>query len=283
MNTIIVAIDFSESSLNAFLHGLSIAKHCNTDLMLVWVQKSDTEKDKLDPGIDRSKEAVARFEDMISKYQQELPKNKILYKIRHGRVYKEIVDLAHEIKAGLIITGTHGASVFVEFWIGSNANRIVSLAQCPVITIRSGIDIQKPLDRIILPIDNTMETRQKATFTGYLAKHHNSEIVILSMYTSKVKAIRQNIDLYAKQVSLYFDKEQVKYRMDSVVVNENLADDLIKYAKDNDANLISIMSEQQSSMMNLWMGPYAQQIVNRSPLPVLCIRSRETLTSGSSF
>ncbi len=282
MNTILVAIDFSESSLNAFKHGLSIAQKCNTDIMLVWVQKSESEKDKLDMNVDRTKEARTRFEEMISQHQQELPKNKISFTIRTGKVYKEITDLASEIKAGLIITGTHGASVFVEFWIGSNANRIVSLSSCPVITFRSGIDVQRPLRRIILPVDSTMETRQKATFTGYLAKQFDAEITILSLYTSKIKAVRANIDLYATQVSLHYDKEGIKYIKDRLVI-DNFADDLIKYAQEHDANLISIMTEQQSSMVNLWMGPYAQQIINRSPIPVLCIRSRDTLASGASF
>lgn len=282
MNTILVAIDFSESSLNAFKHGLSIAQKCNTDIMLVWVQKSESEKDKLDMNVDRTKEARTRFEEMISQHQQELPKNKISFTIRTGKVYKEITDLAREIKAGLIITGTHGASVFVEFWIGSNANRIVSLSSCPVITFRSGIDVQRPLRRIILPVDSTMETRQKATFTGYLAKQFDAEITILSLYTSKIKAVRANIDLYATQVSLHYDKEGIKYIKDRLVI-DNFADDLIKYAQEHDANLISIMTEQQSSMVNLWMGPYAQQIINRSPIPVLCIRSRDTLASGASF
>ncbi|MGE5423919.1 MAG: universal stress protein [Syntrophothermus sp.] len=282
MSSIIVAIDFAESSMNAFLHALSIAQVCHKDLNMVWVQKAESDKDKLDKSGDQSQEAKNYFEEIISKYQKDLPKNKIYYTIKTGKVFKEITELAKETKAWMVITGTHGATVFVEFWIGSNANRIVSLAPCPVITIRSGIDVQRPLTKIILPIDHTMETRQKAPFTGVLAKSFGAEVVILSLYTSKVKAVRQNIDLYSKQVSLYFDEEGIKYSIDHMQV-ENLADDLIQYAKEKDANLISIMSEQGSSMMNLWMGPFAQQIVNRSPIPVLCIRSRETLASGVSF
>jgi nucleotide-binding universal stress UspA family protein len=59
MNNIVVAIDFSESSINAFLHALSIAQKCKTDLDLVWVRKSAEEKDKFDTGGDASKEVNA--------------------------------------------------------------------------------------------------------------------------------------------------------------------------------------------------------------------------------
>jgi nucleotide-binding universal stress UspA family protein len=282
MNNIVVAVDFSESSINAFLHALSIAQKCNTDLDLVWVRKSAEEKDKFETGGDPTKEVKVQFTDLIAKYQPELPGNKISYKIRTGKVYKEITDEAKENKAMLVVTGTHGASVFVEFWIGSNANRIVSLSPCPVLTIRGGIDVSRPLSRIVLPIDSTTETRQKATFTGYLAKKHNAQIHILSLYSTKAKAIRRNVDAYAEQVAKYFEEEGIKFLITSKEA-DNISDGMIEYAKSVDANLISIMTQQESTTANLWMGPYAQQTINRSPIPVLCIRPKETLAAGLGF
>jgi nucleotide-binding universal stress UspA family protein len=282
MNNIVVAVDFSESSINAFLHALSIAQKCNTDLDLVWVRKSAEEKDKFDTSGDPTKEVKVQFADLIAKYQPELPGNKISYKIRTGKVYKEITDEAKENKAMLVVTGTHGASVFVEFWIGSNANRIVSLSPCPVLTIRGGIDVSRPLSRIVLPIDSTTETRQKATFTGYLAKKHNAQIHILSLYSTKAKAIRRNVDAYAEQVAKYFEEEGIKFLITSKEA-DNISDGMIEYAKSVDANLISIMTQQESTTANLWMGPYAQQTINRSPIPVLCIHPKETLAAGLGF
>jgi len=282
MNNIVVAVDFSESSINAFLHALSIAQKCNTDLDLVWVRKSAEEKDKFDTSGDPTKEVKVQFTDLIAKYQPELPGNKISYKIRTGKVYKEIVDEAKECKAMLVVTGTHGASVFVEFWIGSNANRIVALSPCPVLTIRGGIDVARPLSRIVLPIDSTTETRQKATFTGYLAKKHNAQIHILSLYSTKAKAIRRNVDAYAEQVAKYFEEEGIKFLITSKEA-DNISDGMIEYAQSVDANLISIMTQQESTTANLWMGPYAQQTINRSPIPVLCIRPKETLAAGLGF
>ena len=282
MNNIVVAVDFSESSINAFLHALSIAQKCNTDLDLVWVRKSAEEKDKFDTSGDPTKEVKVQFTDLIAKYQPELPWNKISYKILTWKVYKEIADEAKECKAMLVVTGTHGASVFVEFWIGSNANRIVALSPCPVLTIRGGIDVARPLSRIVLPIDSTTETRQKATFTGYLAKKHNAEIHILSLYSTKAKAIRRNVDAYAEQVAKYFEEEGIKFLVTSKEA-DNISDGMIEYAQSVDANLISIMTQQESTTANLWMGPYAQQTINRSPIPVLCIRQKETLAAGLGF
>ena len=282
MSKIIVAIDFSECSINAFLHALSIAQHCSNDIILIWVEKPSSEKDKFEKiAGNPAGEVKKQFEELIRKYQPEL-KGKITYKLRTGTVYKEITKEAKESKATLIIAGTHGASGFEEFWIGSNANKIVSASPCPVITIRAGINIIRPLTKIVLPIDKTVETRQKATFTGYLAKKHDAEVHILSLYTSSVKAIRQDVNIYAGQVELYYQQEGVKYQMASMVCN-NISDAMIEYAKKIEANLISIMTEQESTTSNLWMGPYAHQTVNHSPIPVLSIHSKETYAVGAGF
>jgi nucleotide-binding universal stress UspA family protein len=283
MSKIIVAIDFSDCSINAFLHALSIAQHCSNDIHLVWVEKPSSEKDKFEKlAGDPAKEVKEQFEQLIAKYQSELPGNKITYKLRKGSVYKEVTKEAKESDAMLVVAGTHGASGFEEFWIGSNANKIVSASPCPVITIRAGINIIRPLTTIVLPIDRTIETRQKATFTGYLAKKHDAEIHILSLYTSNVKAIRRDVNIYAGQVEFYYKKEGVKYQTASMECT-NISDAMIEYAKNNDANMISIMTEQESTTSNLWMGPYAHQTVNHSPVPVLSIHSRETYAAGTSF
>ena len=182
----------------------------------------------------------------------------------------------------LIVTGTHGASGFEEFWIGSNANKIVSASTCPVITIRGGINVQRPLARIVLPIDSAEETRQKASFTGFIAKRHQAEIFVLRLYTSKLKAMRHNVDLYCAQVTRHFEEENIKFQIahkDCV----NISDATIEYAKEIDANLIAVMTEQETTTSNIFLGPYAHQIVNHSPIPVLSIHSKDTLATGQGF
>ncbi|NCA75247.1 MAG: universal stress protein [Alphaproteobacteria bacterium] len=283
MNKIVVAIDFSECSINAFLHALSIAEHCEGELILLWVEKTANEKEQFGEKTRQTHKDVERaFEDLVARYQPEHPDVKMTWKIRKGKIYKEVTAEARTLNAMIIVTGTHGASGFEEFWIGSNANKIVSASYCPVITIRGGINIQRPLKKILIPIDSAEETRQKATFVGYLAKRHNAEICVLKLYTSKLKAIRHNVDLYAAQVTRYFDEEQVKYQVEHVDC-ESISDATIEYAKKIDANLIGIMTEQETTTVNIFLGPYAHQIVNHSPIPVLSIHPKDTLAGGTGF
>ncbi|MEI7980706.1 MAG: universal stress protein, partial [Bacteroidota bacterium] len=127
MNKIVVAIDFSDCSINAFLHALSIAQHCGSDMILVWVEKTTAEKEKYtDKYKDQSAEVTKAFEHMIAEYQPVLPVGKITFSIRQGKIYKEVTAEAKSSNAKMIVVGTHGASGFEEFWMGSNANKIVA-------------------------------------------------------------------------------------------------------------------------------------------------------------
>lgn len=282
MNKIVVAIDFSDCSINAFQHSLSIAEHCKGELILVWVEKALNEKEKFADKGRQSQDVEKAFTDLVAEHQPLHPGVKVSWKIRRGKIYKEVTDEAKAQKAMLIVTGTHGSSGFEEFWIGSNANKIVTSSPCPVITIRGGINIRRPLKRIVLPIDSAEETRQKASFTGYIAKQHGAEIYILKLYTSKLKSARQRVDIYCAQVTSHFDEEKIPYHIEHVEC-ENISDATIDYARIIDANLIAIMTEQESSTANIFLGPYAHQMVNHSPFPVLSIHPKNTLAAGAGF
>ena len=53
-----------------------------------------------------------------------------------GHPVRDIVDLAREIKAELLVIGATGHSALYERLIGSRADRIVQLAHCPVLVVK---------------------------------------------------------------------------------------------------------------------------------------------------
>lgn len=280
MKTIIAAIDFSDCSINALEHALSIAKKSKSNLLMLWVNNPNTTKTILSSDLsdDLLEEVEHQFLRLITKYRDQLPDSKIDFIIREGKVYKEIVGQAKESDAWLIVAGTHGSSGFEEFWMGSNANRIVTAAPCPVITIRAGVSIDRNLAKIVVPMDSSMETRQKIPYVAELALMFDAEVHLLTLFTTTVGNVRRTIRSYTKQAMKYLKEHDVKcvnVEMDS----ENITISAIEYAQSIDANLIAIMTEQEKSAANLWLGPYAQQMVHHSPIPVLSIHPTELLIS----
>lgn len=279
MKRILVAVDFSECSINAVEHAITIANKAESNLDMIFVVKPESSRDIFTEGPDTLKAMVKdKFEELLQKYQPLMVQNKLGYIIKEGKVYKEIVKEAEQKDVFLVMAGTHGSSGFEEFWIGSNAFRLVSALSKPVITVRGGVNVERHLEKIVLPIDSTPETRQKVPFTSYIAKVFNAEVHILRVYSSSVAAMMRTVDSYAEQVMKHLEEDNVKYVLESVEA-DNLTDATIDFALKINANLISIMTEQETTTRNLILGPYAQQMVNHSPIPVLCIHPKEMLAA----
>jgi nucleotide-binding universal stress UspA family protein len=274
MKEIIVAMDFSKCAMNALSYAVVLANAIEANITIVWVDKPTPADSIFDNslGIYR-KEVHKRFEEIIKKYSKGLTKGTMRYKIRSGKVYDEINNQAKYNDANYIVAGTHGISGFEEFWIGSNSNRIVSSSPCPVFTIRQGFVVDKKINKIILPIDSTNETRQKAPYAVDIAKAFNAEIIVLELHGSSVSAIKTRIENYAKQMVEYLEKSKVKHSIANVKAS-NLTSATLAFAEENKADLIVIMTEQESTTANIFLGPFAQQMVNHSPIPVLSVHPK---------
>jgi nucleotide-binding universal stress UspA family protein len=55
--------------------------------------------------------------------------------LRQGFPWSEIVALAAEGKASLVVMGTHGRRGFARMLLGSVAEKVVRMAPCPVLTV----------------------------------------------------------------------------------------------------------------------------------------------------
>jgi nucleotide-binding universal stress UspA family protein len=277
MKQIIVAIDFSKTSLNALAYGIHIANKAKADVQMVWVDNTTSDEVVFEGfAHEERNEKVALLKELQETYSKNLNGGKLDYKTRKGKVYLEIAQQAKSTNADLIIAGTHGVSGFEEFWIGSNAYRVVTNAPCPLITLRHDCKI-KDIKKIVIPIDSSQETRQKIPIASVIAGLFNSEIHVLSLYSTPLKSVQRRVDTYAKQVMDYFEERKIKY-IAITKESENITRTTIDYAETINADLIAIMTEQESTTANIFLGPYAQQMVNHSPVPVLSMRSKELLS-----
>ena len=57
--------------------------------------------------------------------------------LRSGVAHQEIVALATDERADLVVIGTHGRGGIDRMLLGSVADRVIRLAPCPVLTVRA--------------------------------------------------------------------------------------------------------------------------------------------------
>lgn len=56
--------------------------------------------------------------------------------LRDGEAYEQVLACAKDLGADLIVLGTHGHTGLKHALLGSTAERVVRLAECPVLTVR---------------------------------------------------------------------------------------------------------------------------------------------------
>lgn len=282
MKQIIVAIDFSKTSLNALAYGINIAGKAGADVQMVWVDNTTSEEVVFEGFANEERnENVALLKELQEKYAKTLKGGRLDFKTRKGKVYIELAQQAKSTGADLIIAGTHGVSGFEEYWIGSNAYRIVTSVPCPVITLRYDFHVGD-IKKIVIPIDSSQETRQKIPVAAQIAQLFDSEIHILSLYSTPLKSVQKRIDNYAQQVAEYLEERKIRY-IPVTKESDNITRTTIDYSEEIGADLIAIMTEQETTTANIFLGPYAQQIINNSPRPVLSLRSRELVSIANGI
>lgn len=272
MKKILVPVDFSRDSMNALDAAISVANKTGSEVKFIHVRKS---KDYDKPFVISGKEqdyskTVEEFCARIAKeYGKKLKKGKIGFVITHGKIYKGVINQALKDKTDLIMMGTHGVSGFEEFWLGSNAYRVVSKASCPVLTVRHGFQ-KKNFSKIILPIDARRDTRQKIPFTALLASRLNAEVHVVDVRSTNQADIKVRLKKYGDQAFDYM----IKYGVKAVRASRSGSDiieSILSYAIHEQADMISIVSFERGTPATMALSTHAQQMVNHSPIPVLSI------------
>lgn len=265
MEEIIVGIDFSKGSECAIELAIDMANKMRKNIKLVYVVSPSGEEMPIE-------EIGSKINDLITKYADKLIGGNFKYEVVKGKVSEKLSLIAKEEEASYVVVGTHGTSGYEKDWIGRNAYKTIEETECPVLTIRENFNFNKDLENIVVPIDSSMETRQKMPYVVKIAKLFKSTVRILGLYTSE--SIITVVDKYIEQVEKYLTNFDIPYTVEKTAC-ENITTATLEYADSIKADMVVIMTEQEKSFSNLVIGSYAQQMIHHSMIPVLTIRPEE--------
>lgn len=273
MKKLIVAFDFSKNSEHALEYALVYAQKMSAAIELVWVDNTVSPSNLVDTIEEELRIEKKNFlKDLIKKYASEYPGIPMKMSLGKGKVYQEISKIAFRLKADLIFAGTHGLSGYEQFWIGSNAFRITTSAPCPVVTVKCDYPVSNEISNILLPLDSSLETKRKLPFTVQLAKQFGSKIHLLKVYNSTLGVIRRRIDSFGDEALKDLKDSDVKYTLCACEAN-NVATSIIEYADTHQIDLITIMTDQETTTGSRFLGPYSQQLIHLAKMPVMCLRA----------
>ena len=283
VNKILIPVDFSETALLALEHAASFCGKFSSKLHLLHVYKGRDIDVLPDVGLGNTdheaikKKIVEELQKLAAGFESDYG-IEVDIEIREGGIAKGISMAASDCDADMIVMGTHGSSGFEEFFIGSNAYKVVTASPLPVLTVQSHAK-SKAYDTIFVGIDSSTHTRDKVSHAAALAKTFRSKIHLCALITEDHEEEKNIFNLKIKQVKEYLDGQGVQYES-SEMHGENIAKMVFQKAEEVNADMITIMTEQEAAT-GLFMGSYAQQIVNHSSIPVLSITPFSVVESFS--
>ncbi|MFM2284869.1 MAG: hypothetical protein RLZZ543_366 [Bacteroidota bacterium] len=275
---ILIPTDFSETANLALEHAVKMASLLDSEIILLHVVSTFAFRVNL-PEVEVDESQNTRLSGVIgaklNRIAEEIRSSagiKISTIVTAGRIREEVVRIADEMDVDIIILGTHGVSGLREFFMGSNAFRIVSEAGCPVLSVQdSGKSVG--FSEIVVPIDNSFHSREKLGLAVKMARLYDAQIHIcgLRSHDHEDEEINAKFRMKMKQVEDFLIEKEARYSA-STLFCTNIAKATMDFAAEKDADLIVIMNEQEINTTGFFMGPYAQQVVNHSRIPVLSIR-----------
>lgn len=263
---IVVPTDFSEVCSNAAAHAAGIARQLNFSVCLVHI-------------VDRNSRAWLKnnnfeetvFETRLQEQAEQLAKNfgiRVETHSREGDIFTTLGEVLTDLKANLMVMGTHGKSGFQRL-MGSNALRVITDSPVPVLVVQQR-RFNEGYRRIVFPISNDMEVRQKVRLALSLQKRFGAKLLLYSDH-EEVAGLKTLLEAKTQQIVDELRRNNAQYSL-SRATEGDFAANVISFAVREEADLILVMSLAEGETPGFFFNTWSEKIMfNTAQIPVMCI------------
>lgn len=274
---ILVPTDFSECSDNALQTAIQLAKLHDAKITLLNIVEANYYQLNLDYNpiemgiIDDSVEKSMNKLKLIADKLIENEGLNMAFEAIPGIINNAIYRRSSQLEVDLIVMGTHGISGIKEFILGSNTYGVVEIATCPVLLIPKQCHVNK-FENVLFPVRDIPNALEKYDFLRKIIRKNNTHLNVLGVgYASKPDSINP---LMEQVNSLIFEviDDDISSSVSFSVGRDNIADVVLEVAQDIKADLIVITSKIDITISEMFLGTFAQKIINHSQIPVLHVK-----------
>jgi nucleotide-binding universal stress UspA family protein len=270
MKKILVPIDFSDVSENAVAFAIELAKKMRGEVTLYHsiyfnnfydFQFGDygaiatmTDEVKVD--------AEKRMQSFIDKLETDV---KISYNITSDSLVSAIKGLVKDEGYDLVVVGTHGCSGLEEVFVGSNAERVVRHAPCPVISIPGSVNLSE-IRKVLVPI-NLFELR-----AGFLTQIANLQSIFQCelefIWVSQPEISPEREEELGKELFKVFKSYDLNNYSFFVINNINPEHGIFIEAKETKADMVAMATHARRGILHWLSGSMTEDTVNHLDVPV---------------
>lgn len=216
--------------------------------------------------------------------------------VRNGNPVNEILNVAKEIDADLIVLGSHGRGMAKRFLLGSVSDRVLEYANCSVLIVKkkAGEEALQAIEpgtnaphRIMLAYDNSDVAHEALNLCSSLPLETGSQIdvvYVMPLITAYRQDVRQHINniwLQKKQIMQgELDKavKSLHWATPNVVTHlreaDNVSDEILSAAEENGSDLIMFGCKDRGAFKNFLFGSITRRMARYAQCTVWAVRNK---------
>jgi nucleotide-binding universal stress UspA family protein len=274
MKTILFPTDFSPNALHAARYAGVLANKLNANVVLLNVyplpyvteyqQPIMIEQLMLDNRINATK-VLREFAEQFAMLTNISP-HRIYQRVEYGFIGDSIVETADSIKADMIVMGTRGADNALDRWIGTNAQKVMKSADCPVWIIPEKAEIKEP---------HTIMYAADFKEDEILAVHKISDLAKPLGAICNVVHIQEYFEVDIDKANLKMVgslEDEFEYEDDVTIKNLTRADArdaLETYIKNHNPDVLAMAIHEKSFLGKIMDASITKHFVQQGKIPML--------------
>jgi nucleotide-binding universal stress UspA family protein len=276
MKRILVPTDFSEEAYAAFEIATQIAQKTGAEIRLLhsielgYTPNFAATADYLPTtGADQMfimklmETTRGQMRKMIA--TNKFPDVHIVDEVDVDDIFHKIRKSVNEEQIDLIVMGTRGVSGLNEMLIGSNTEKVVRLAHCPVLTVKKGAT---PFDvrSIVFPSNFREESSITVDVLKYFQNLFGAQVHLVYINTPTTFGTSRESKRRMEDFATRFGLQNYTMNIHNDSVEE---DGILSFANEVNADLIIMATHGRTGFSHLLSGSIAEDMVNHSAKPIL--------------
>jgi nucleotide-binding universal stress UspA family protein len=273
MKKLLVPTDFSVNANNALKYAIAYAKR-EKDVRIILLHAfhhSDLSADILPENIPAALEELQKKSaKMMFDFCKKIRKAGLMNGeciSKEGRAVEVILNIINKKNIDLVIMGTKGARGIKEIFIGSNTERVIAKAPCPVVVVPKKAGF-KDIKNITYVTDYYKSNLSTMIQLVEVAKVFNAQINVLNIYDEECMAAdeKQFMRDFIKKVSNKISYEKITYEL---IYGHYEEERLAEYMDKTASNLLVVAKNYRTLFEKVFGKNITKKLAYHRSMPLL--------------
>ncbi len=259
METVIVPVDFSETSLNAARYAAKLLTgYYGVNMVLHHVYEKNSQ----------AEESARKLEELKTHLREiSIVKTEILAEQGSDFIF-ELEKLARHRSADLIIMGITGRSPIGQSLIGSNTLKMVEQKVCPVLVVPNDYNYRDVKNVLLISDFKNVFANTPSVPIIKIIKTFSPNLHILNVDSGHYVALTEEYQAEKTKLKAMFAEFSPEFYFMTL---HNTDEAIGQFAADKKIDFIIVIHPEQNLFTRLFVKSDAKKLIYQSPVPVLAL------------